>query len=215
MKNILAYGDSNTWGQVPLRDATKRRHPIEVRWTGRMQSLLGPDYRVIEEGNNGRTTGLEDPARAGRDGLAHLSACLDSHVPLDLVILMLGTIDLKRKFSPTPAAITERLGELVRTVRRITAEAPGGEARILIVAPLIIRPDRYYGDDFTYSEAETYSRALAPLYATLSEREGTGFFDAGSIVRAGEEDGTHFDAENHARLAEALAESVRRELGKS
>ena len=53
MYRILCYGDSNTWGYIPL---TEKRYPPEVRWTGRLQRLLGPDYQVLEDGLSGRTT---------------------------------------------------------------------------------------------------------------------------------------------------------------
>ena len=38
MKNILCYGDSNTFG-FTLHGG---RHPYDVRWTGRLQLALGP-----------------------------------------------------------------------------------------------------------------------------------------------------------------------------
>ena len=91
MKNILCYGDSNTFG-FTLHGG---RHPYDVRWTGRLQLALGPAYRVIEEGCGGRTTVFEDPIDLGRNGRTSLPVCLASHNPLDLVILMLGTNDLR------------------------------------------------------------------------------------------------------------------------
>ena len=86
MKTILCYGDSNTWGYIP---GTGNRYPRQVRWTGVLQNLLGEKFHVIEEGLNGRTTVMDDPTRIAKNGLPYLRPCLDSHAPIDLVVLML------------------------------------------------------------------------------------------------------------------------------
>jgi lysophospholipase L1-like esterase len=88
MKTILCYGDSNTWGYAP---GTGKRYLRHERWTGVLQQLLGSNAVVIEEGLNGRTTTLDDPTKPFRNGKDYLIPCLDSHAPLDLVVLMLGT----------------------------------------------------------------------------------------------------------------------------
>jgi len=46
MKNILCYGDSNTYGYNPENG---QRYDYNIRWTGILQNLLGLEYRVIEE----------------------------------------------------------------------------------------------------------------------------------------------------------------------
>ena len=94
---ILCFGDSNTWGYVPL---TVDRYPESVRWTGVMAQALGAGFRIIEEGQNGRTTVWDDPLEGdNKNGLRYLPACLESHHPLDLVIIMLGTNDLKARWN--------------------------------------------------------------------------------------------------------------------
>ena len=100
MKNyqVLCYGDSNTWGYIPV---TGGRYAPTVRWTGVMAEQLGPQFSAIEEGQSGRTTVWDDPLEGDKNGLRYLPACLESHMPLDLVILMLGTNDLKARFSLT------------------------------------------------------------------------------------------------------------------
>ena len=94
-KVILCYGDSNTWGYNP---ATTKRFPREVRWTGRLQALLGKEYVVIEEGLNSRTVVWDDPVNGYRSGLSYLIPCLSSQRPVDLVIVMLGTNDTQERF---------------------------------------------------------------------------------------------------------------------
>ena len=103
-KTILCYGDSNTWGYNPVNGL---RYPEDVRWTGRLQKLLGPSYRVIEEGCNGRTTVYADPEEGWKCGLTYLCPCLNSHKPIDVVILMLGSNDLKRIFHASAQEIAE------------------------------------------------------------------------------------------------------------
>ena len=98
VKKILCYGDSNTWGYNPH---TELRYPRAVRWTGVLQRGLGPAYHVIEEGLNGRTTVWDDPIEGYKSGKEYLVPCLETHKPMDLVVIMLGTNDLKHRFSLT------------------------------------------------------------------------------------------------------------------
>lgn len=208
MKTILCFGDSNTYGQLPLRDYKKSRYPTSVRWTGQLAHLARQGYRIIDEGNNGRTTGLEDPVREGRSGRAYLPGCLDSHVPLDLVILMLGTNDLKKKYNPSIASITDRMRDLVRITKRITAETSTAAAQILVIAPPVIRPEFYVSDDFNYPEAVPYSVGLAQAYKNMAAQEEVHFLDAGPIVPSSDKDGAHLEPEDHTKLAKAVWERV-------
>lgn len=96
MKNILCFGDSNTFGYDILKDS---RFPWGVRWTSILQEKLGSDYRIIEEGMGGRTTVWDDPIENLQSGKTYLLSCLESHWPLDLVIIMLGTNDLKTRYA--------------------------------------------------------------------------------------------------------------------
>ncbi|MEM8844821.1 MAG: hypothetical protein AAGB35_07230, partial [Pseudomonadota bacterium] len=99
MKNILVYGDSQSWGFVPgaadLKAMHFQRYDFSTRWPGRLQQLMGEDCRIIEENLCGRTTIFDDPILPDRNGLTYLPPCLLSHQPLDLVIIMLGSNDLK------------------------------------------------------------------------------------------------------------------------
>jgi lysophospholipase L1-like esterase len=212
MKNLLCYGDSNTWGQIPLRDFVKTRYPRDVRWTGRLQQLGSQRIHVIEEGNNGRTTGVEDPLRIGRNGFTYLSACLDSAVPLDLVILMLGTNDLKAKFQPTPETITERLKELVKITKTICSAPPNIHTEILIIAPPIIQPQYYIHGDFNYECAEEYSKKLAAHYEDLCKQENIHFMNSAAHVKTSMQDGVHLDDQQHKLLADAVWIQVKRIL---
>ena len=113
MKNILCFGDSNTYGYMPL---TGRRYDEKTRWTGRLQKLLGSVYKVIEEGCNGRTTVFEDPYDGWTKGIDYICPCIKSHKPIDIVILMLGSNDLKEFFHNTVDEIARGAGAIVDSI---------------------------------------------------------------------------------------------------
>ena len=76
-KNILCFGDSNTWGYIP---GTGERYAPEVRWPGVMAAALGAGYHISEDGLNGRTTGFDFPWADCRGGLGLLGQeCCRTH----------------------------------------------------------------------------------------------------------------------------------------
>ncbi|HHW15673.1 MAG TPA: hypothetical protein GXX28_12205, partial [Firmicutes bacterium] len=132
MKAILCFGDSNTWGKRP-EDGSRYEH--HQRWTGILRQELGEEYCVIEEGLCGRTSVWDDPLGEFRNGKAFLGVCLESHRPLDLVVIMLGTNETKRHFSLAPPDIARGAGLLVQMVKRSQAGRDGSAPRVLLVAP--------------------------------------------------------------------------------
>src|SRR5262245_18689824 len=101
MPTVLCYGDSNTHGTPPMSDmADQGRYPADQRWTGVLRRELGAGWTMIEEGLPGRTTVHDDPIEGvHKNGRRYLLPCLESHRPLDAIVLMLGTNDLKARFS--------------------------------------------------------------------------------------------------------------------
>ena len=136
MKTILCFGDSNAWGQPP---GSFGRHSWDVRWPGALQQLLGSGVRIIEEGLSGRTTCFDDPFTANRSGLQQLPVVLESHYPLDLVIIMLGTNDLKRSFNLKAFEIAHGLGVLLTVATQFEPKI----SEILLVSPpyIVETPD--------------------------------------------------------------------------
>ena len=133
MKTILCYGDSNTYGYRPDNGM---RYDEEIRWTGRLASILGrEEYRVIEEGCNGRTTVFDDPEDPWKNGLPYLKPCLNTHKPIDIVILMLGSNDLKSCFKLSAEEIADGAGKLVETIQGFTADKQGFVPGIVLVSP--------------------------------------------------------------------------------
>jgi lysophospholipase L1-like esterase len=203
MAVVVAFGDSNTWGYDP---ATGARFAPDKRWTGVMAAVLGPEFRVIEEGLNGRTTVFEDPLEPGRRGLDYLPPCINSHAPLDLVIIALGCNDMKARFSVGAAEIALGAERLVVAALASPCGPNGAPPRVLLVAPPPLA--RLTGFADTFHSAEPKSRALARFYAQVAERRGAGFVDAGALIRCSDLDGIHYEADQHEALGRAMAQAV-------
>lgn len=211
MKTILCFGDSNTFGWNP---ETMTRFPKSQRWPMRMQKLLGPDYHVVEEGLGGRTTVFDDPVDAGRCGRDYLLPCIQSHQPLDLVILMLGTNDTKRTYSPSVFSITRGMEELIKILKNPYNWDSMRPPQILVVSPILIADN--VEESWLYelfgSESVELSKRLAPAYEELAGRYDCGFLNAALHATPSPLDMIHIDAEGCKRLASAMAEKAREML---
>ena len=215
MKTILCYGDSNTWGRKPIATmgAIERFDP-DARWTGVLSQRLGAGFQVIEEGLNSRTTVHDDPIDgAHKNGKSYLFPCLESHTPLDLVIIMLGTNDLKRQFSLSAFNVARGIRALLETVATIAPKNGGVKPLTLVIAPppfarLSVLADMFEGG----TEA---SRQLATHIRPIAELSGSHFLDAGEIIVMSDIDGIHFDADQHRILGEAVARKVQQILADS
>lgn len=205
---ILCFGDSNTFGQRPVEGG---RWPLDVRWTGQLQDLLGDQFRVIEEGLGGRTTDLNDPQRAGRNGRAYLNPCLRSHSPLDMVVLMLGTNDLKTRFDRTPTDVAEALAGLVDDIEQTAWNRSAQRPKILLLSPAHIDPNQplFAERSSEYNEESARkSHALSEVIRDLADKRGVMFADAAQVAKAGE-DGGHLTLDSQKPLAELVASKVR------
>lgn len=209
MTTILCFGDSNTHGTVPLAEQDViERHAPAVRWPGVLAVELGPGFRIIEEGLPGRTTVHDDPIEgAHMNGLAALPMLVGSHSPLDVVVLMLGTNDLKSRFSVTAADIAASLERLVTTLRVLCA-APGRKPpEVLLVAPPPIQEIDWLAEKFVGGAAK--SQGLSAAIRRSAGRLGVAYLDAGEHIRVSSLDGLHYDAETHATLGRVIATAVR------
>ncbi len=204
MKTVLCYGDSNTWGFNPV---TQDRFPITERWTGVLAHELGAGYRVIEEGLNGRTTLWDDPIEEWRNGKTYLLPCLWSHKPIDLVTLMLGTNDLKERFSVSAYDIAAGAGIIVDLTLRSGAGPNGGSPQVLFMAPPVVARLTDYAEMF--QDAQAKSRKFAEHYQRVAKKYGCHFLDTAQIITSSDLDGIHFEMGEHRKLGLAVAARVR------
>jgi lysophospholipase L1-like esterase len=203
MKTMLCYGDSNTWGCVPLSTwADNARYEAARRWPNVMQKALGEDWQGIAEGLLGRTPCMNPVEGGHMSGLAYLRPCLESHRPIDLVVLMLGTNDFKRRFSLDGEDVAQGLERLIlETARR---DVFGGEPpRILVVCPPPIDAVSLFMTMF--ATADLRSRQLAPLLRDVASAHGAGFLNAGDIIRSSPIDGIHLSEHAQVALGRAVA----------
>jgi lysophospholipase L1-like esterase len=211
-KTVLCFGDSLTWGWIPSHEATPtQRYSPSTRWTGVLADALGDEYTVIEEGLSARTTNVDDPTDPRLNGAAYLPAALASHLPLDLVILMLGTNDTKVNLGRTPFDIAT--GMSILTVQVLTSAGGIGTTypapKVLVVSPppLAAIPDPWF--QMVFEGGQEKSAALADAYAAMASFYKVPFFDAGSVISTDGCDGIHFTEQNNRSLGIALADRVR------
>ncbi|MGN0802904.1 MAG: SGNH/GDSL hydrolase family protein [Candidatus Faecivicinus sp.] len=208
MKNVLCFGDSNTWGFTP---GTGVRYAPDQRWTGVMQSALGRDYRVLEDGLNARTTVYEDPWSPWRVGKEALPIALVAQKPLDLLVLMLGTNDLKFTDAFGAAKGAETLigvAQMVQARKESSPVFPNG-LKVLLVSPILIDPAVANDPYGTLRNGAEESRSFARYFRFAAEKKGAAFFDAATVARPSTVDGIHMEPESHRALGLALAEQVR------
>ena len=210
---VLCFGDSNTYGIVP---GERARYAAGVRWPGVLQQLLGAGHDVVEEGLPGRTTDVEDTilGRPGRAGLGYFTACVDSQLPLDVIVLMLGTNDLRTRYARTPDDVARALGRYLDHPAGSAAALGLPVPRFVVVAPPPMdgTAERFVASmpaPGVYDAASAAaSRRLAGPLRALAAAGGHAFLDVAPITRTGI-DGCHLDADSHRRLAGALAPVVR------
>lgn len=212
MKTVLCYGDSLTWGYDPENRA---RHALEDRWPSVLAASLGEGVHVVADGLNGRTTAFDDyTGDCDRNGARTLPTALHTHAPLELVIIMLGSNDMKPVVAGTAHGASKGMRRLLQLVRLHAWPVADLEPpQVLVVAPppLVETADPDFAAMFEGGVVE--SAMLASFYADLADETGAGFFDAGSVARCSSIDGVHLDANNTRAIGRGLAPVARLLLG--
>lgn len=210
LKRVLCFGDSNTYGAIPHNDD---RFPAHIRWTGILQTLLRDKIEVIEEGLCGRTVATKHPALATQaDGLEYFYhggqyfyPCIMSHDPIDLVVIMLGTNDIKNKYGKTIEEITNDLEKFfINAV--IREENLIRKPEILLVAPIPMN-ETYEYVKANFIDGNAKLEKLSREYEALTERHKIHFMNAFDLRYVGD-DGLHFNAEGHALFAQNIASKI-------
>lgn len=214
-KRIMIFGDSNTWGWNPCNDLVSplQRWDDETRWAGILQKDLGEDYLVIPEGLNGRTSVWDDPIEEYRCGKDQIIPCLDSHAPLDLVIIMVGTNDLKVRYTVSAQDIANGVGIIVdKTLHQVGAFGEDGP-KVLLICPPPLGPVKngVFADMFEGNVEK--SRKMPQFFEAVANTYGVAYFDAGTVVKSSEEDGLHMQADQHTILGHEVAKIVKDILG--
>jgi lysophospholipase L1-like esterase len=207
MLQILVYADSLSWGIVPL---TRKRLAFDARWPGVMEQALTArqqPVRVIEDCLNGRRTVWDDPFKPGRNGLVGLAQRIESHSPLALVILMLGTNDFQSMHPHNAGHAAQGIATLVGAIRQAPIEPGMPVSPVLVVAPPPIEtPKGPIAAKFVGAAGKCVG--LAEAYRSVAVELGCPFFDSGTVISASRVDGVHLDADQHRTLGEALAACV-------
>lgn len=210
MKNILFYGDSNTWGYNPENGG---RYPYDVRWTSVAEKILGEDYHCIAAGLNGRTTVFEDMWKGCRNGRDALDFELQTHKPLDLVVIMLGTNDLKFVDAHRSARGIETILMMAKMANERFSMAspvfPKG-AKILLISPILIGANSENNDeDDLMPNGHEESKKFAALYKAMADKCGAYFLDAAQFAEPCLIDCEHMMPEGHRALGEAAARKIK------
>lgn len=187
------------------------RYPRNIRYPGVLQELLGSEYAVIEEGCNGRTTIYGDSNEEWKTGLDYLKPCLNSHKPIDVVVMMLGSNDLKTFFDLTAEKIAYGAGVLVDVIQSFMPEKQGYVPKILLISPPEIGPDikssPFYGEFDERSIEE--SKRFPELFRALAEEKGCLFLNAAEYISPSTYDSLHLTPESHRILAEKVAKVIK------
>lgn len=206
MKTVLTFGDSNTHGMLPLHQRSKlERYDRATRWPGIVAQQLG--CPVIEEGLPGRTTAFDDPVMDGiMNGYPALRQALQSHAPIDVLTIMLGTNDCKTRFAASPEKITGGIAALLDLALSDEMQARNQGFKLLLIAPVPLQEAGVLATEFWGGAAK--SNALAPMLQALAQTRGIAFLDAGQHARVSPVDGVHLDESAHYALGTAIAQTL-------
>jgi len=205
MKNILCFGDSNTWGYTPLSGA---RYSINERWPRVLQANLGDKYHIIEEGLCGRTIASHMQDRPQRSGQELLPSLLESHSPLDLVIVMLGTNDLQHCFNLSAEEIASNIKSFCLMIKNnefICQHNP--ETKILLISPTHLA-ELPIEDKDSFKGGQLKSKKLAKYYSQVATELNIEFLDADHFVKTTNIDGIHWNKEQHNSFGGIISKTV-------
>lgn len=207
MKTLLCYGDSNTYGYNPK---TGGRYDCTIRWTTILQNKLGPDYSVVVEGLNGRTTAYDREDGPWKNGYPYLLPCIASNKPVDIISIMLGTNDCNLDLHLSVDDISKGMEKLITTIIQECPNIQGFVPRIIIMAPSPILKD-FANSPFAYQLDENSvikSQELSKAYKKLADKYGCDFVDC-KDAQVSKIDSEHLTEKGHEKVAELLYQVIK------
>lgn len=205
-KTVLLYGDSFIWGLNPV-DA--KRYDYKDRIGGLLQAKLGEDYRVVEEGHRGRTMFGENGWFPERNGLEQFGPIFASHLPVDVLVIMLGTNDLNSKTNHSPQQIAASLNDYDKKIDYWCNFMKYDKPEVIVIAPPEIEDASL--DLFKEIFAGS-SEKIGPLAAELESKSkelGYKFIDSREVFKSAGNDGIHVSPDQNHNLANKLAEHIK------
>lgn len=202
IKRILCYGDSNTWGAIPGSD---HRYAKDIRWKAVLQSLLGEMYEVVSEGLCGRVL-KSNVASSEKNGINYILPAVLSAEPLEWIIIMLGTNDVKDKYGLSSEDIANNLRETISIIKNAEIENKENLKILIVCPPNIIENEQILASSF--KEGVNKIKELPVLYKKVAEETNSIFLNAGGYVSSSEIDCIHLDADAHLKLAEVIKDII-------
>lgn len=206
--NILCYGDSNTWGLIPMIGA---RFDYYYRWPNIMGKLLSDeletDINIIEEGLNGRTADEVDYDEPYLNGRSYMPACVLSHRPVDVLVVMLGTNDVKTRYKKSAEKIAHNIRRLVHDMKAILDDSQMERVKVLLISPKSL-DERILDDDCFDEESIKKSKELGALLEQFADEEGWNFLNADKEEVQLGDDGLHLSEKGHVGLGKLVFESI-------
>lgn len=202
-KNILCFGDSNTWGLNPV---TGKRFDENSRWPALLNKNLGPGFNVIEAGQPNRTLVHNPPFDGVLSGISYLKPYLE-RCDIDFIIIALGTNDLKKRFNLTPILIADGLNYLISSIhgyyeQSSTLQTP----EIIIASPPKITITKQYSRIFQGADIKAIE--LSNEFRCVAANNKCAFIDFNTFIDVFGGDGIHFKSEQHLAVSFDITQLV-------
>lgn len=199
-RRILIYGDSNTWGS----GAFGGRYDTKEQWSYHLQQLLGEGYEVVQEGVCGRIAGahIQDDASAYKNGRTYFEVAEHAACPFDILIIALGTNDVKDKYGLSSTQIME---DLMWYKHETEAYADRDDDMPALGAVLYVGIANFKQTDHFQADSAKAAEVNAGLQA-----KGLPVVIPDMLDHS--DDGLHYSKEDHKKVAKLVYEKMK-ELG--
>ena len=201
MKNVLCYGDSNTFG---YNSKDSSRYDENTRWTAILQNNLGTEYNVTNEGMPNRKGFVDNPDGTLFSAQKHFPEVLSKQDNVHILILAIGTNDLMFKYNITFDTVENGLNNLIKMAKQKTNN-------IIIIPPTILKEsilNSFFGSMFDKTSI-TKSKEVGKIYKEVADKNHCIYFDINEFVSPSDFDGLHYDEKSHKLIADKLTELIK------